>query len=190
MLAAGRSTRFGSTKQLAQIDGRPMVARTADLARQACGDNTVLVAGHEWNRVHTAAAGACRFLVVNERFADGMGTSIAAGVAAVSHVADAVLILLADQVAITGAHIDLLVRAWRKGAADIVATAFDDVVGPPVIFGRAAFGKLVALNGDQGARSVIEDGDFDVMTIVSDLAAIDIDTPTDLSAPTATQSSL
>ena len=180
VLAAGRSRRFGRSKQLELIGGKPLVRHAAELAREACGDRSILVSGHQCWAVAQAAGTATHFLVVNERHNEGLGSSIALVADAVSHVADAVLLLFADQPLITALHLRALVDRWSGSDNQIVATAFAGTVGPPVLFPRRAFSALGRLSGDQGAKSVLEDPDFDLTTIPCDDAAIDIDTPADL----------
>jgi CTP:molybdopterin cytidylyltransferase MocA len=180
VLAAGRSQRFGRNKQLALIGGKPLVRHAADLAREACGHRSILVSGHQFAAVARAASDAPQFLLVNERYDDGLGGSIALAAAAVSHVADALLLLLADQPFITAQHLRALIDGWSGADNEIVATAFSGTVGPPVLFPRGAFGALGKLTGDRGAKSVLDDPQFDVTTIPFEDAATDIDTPADL----------
>ena len=179
VLAAGSATRFGRTKQLEFIEGTTLVARAVSTARDVCGPRNVLVTGHDSSDVVAAAGDGMGFFVVNERFEEGMGSSIAAGVSAVSHVADAILLMLADQPLITADHLNAMVGAWG-GPDDIVTTSFADTQGPPVLFPRSAFPRLRELSGDTGARSVVEDWQFSVKTIQFDDAAVDIDTAGDL----------
>lgn len=179
VLAAGRSTRFDGNKMLAPVGGRPLVRHAAELAREVCGSRSVLVAGFHAAEVMTATGNAAGFVVINERHDEGMGTSIAAGVAAVRNTAGAVLILLADQPLVTVDHLAALISRWSGTDNEIVATAFDDTVGPPVLFPRGAFGELVRLEGDDGARRLIR-SPFRVETVRFDNAAVDVDRPDDL----------
>jgi CTP:molybdopterin cytidylyltransferase MocA len=180
VLAAGRSRRFGRSKQLEDFEGEPLVRRAAELAREVCGDRTVLVAGHESAAVIEAAGDAPRYLAVNERYADGIGGSIALVARAVSHVADAVLLLFADQPLITAGHLRTLIDNWSGADDEIMATAFSGTVGPPVLFPRGAFEALGKLSGDKGAKSVLEDPTFKLQAIPFEDAAVDIDTPADV----------
>lgn len=180
VLAAGRGERFGASKQLVEIDGQTLVARSARLARRVCGDRSVLVAGHDWQAVADAAEDACRFLVVNEIHERGLGTSIAAGVSAVRHAADAILLLLADQPLITGEHLDTLSARWSGDPREIVASNYAGTRGPPVILPRDTFDDLARLDGDRGANRLFEDRRFVVETVPFEPAAVDIDTPADL----------
>ena len=180
VLAAGRSERFGRNKQLEVFGGKSLVRHAAELAREACGDRSILVSGHQCAAVARAARDAPQFLLVNERHNDGLGGSIALAAAAVSHVADALLLLLADQPSITAQHLRALIDGWSGADNEIMATAFWGTGGPPVLFPRGAFGALRKLTGDTGAKSLLDNPEFDVTTIPFEGAAIDIDTPADL----------
>ena len=180
VLAAGDSTRFGSTKQLQTIDGVSLVKRAAQLARSVCGDNTILVTGHDSVTVARSAGEAARFVIVNDHHADGMSGSIAAAASALARTAGGILFVLADQPLISAGHLQAMLDSWSGSEKEIVATAFADTSGPPVLFPRGAFHALANLSGDQGARSVLQDKRFTLKTIQFEDAAVDIDTPEDL----------
>ena len=180
VLAAGESRRFGESKLLQVLDGKAMVCRAAELARQVCGDRSLLVTGHDGAAVTAAAGDAPHFLVRNERHAEGIGKSIALAAKAVSHAADALLLVFADQPLVTAAHLNALVDGWSGADNEIIATAYAGTMGPPVLFPRGAFEALGTLSGDKGAKSVLQDPAFDLKTIKFEDAAIDIDTPADL----------
>jgi len=180
VLAAGSASRFGSTKQLAEIDGMPLVQRASAMAAEACGVNTALVVGHDWQAVTTAGGPIQGFLVVNENHADGLGTSLAQAVRSVRHVAHAVVVLLADQAMITAQHVQALRDAWSGASNEIVATAYSGTTGAPVLFPGACFDELAALQGDAGGRHLLKDNRFVVKTVLFEPAAVDVDTPADL----------
>lgn len=180
VLAAGRSQRFGATKQLHEVDGVPMVRGAASLARAVCGDHTLLVVGHEWGDVVAAAEGQCQFVTINEDYADGIGASIACAARSLAQSTNSLLIMLADQPLITADHLNALLSAWSGDDNEIVATAFAGVQGPPVLMPHATFGDLVRLGGDAGARKLLDSPDYRVTTVWFDPAAVDIDSPEDL----------
>ena len=180
VLAAGSASRFGSVKQLAEIDGVPLVHRAIGVATEVCGDRTALITGHEWKAVSEACAPLPGFLIVNENHADGLGTSIAAAVRSVRHAAQAIVVLLADQPMITAQHIQALCDALSCADDEIVATEYAGKVGAPVLFPRGCFEELVMLKGDTGGRHLLSDDRFNVTKIVFEPAAIDVDTPADL----------
>lgn len=180
VLAAGAASRFGGTKQLAELHGVPLVRRACKLASSCCQARSVLVAGHDWRAVADACAPLPGFLIVNDNYTDGIGSSIALAVTAIDHAARAVLILLADQPMISAAHLHALIDAWSGGEQEIVTTSYAGVNGVPALFARGCFASLAALRGDQGARALLGDPRFNLRTIALEEAAIDIDTVDDL----------
>ena len=180
VLAAGASSRFGSTKQLAVINGRAMVRNAASAAETVCGAHSVIVIGNDWENVAAAVRPFPGFLALNPDFGDGLSSSIRRGVACIADVADAVLLMLADQPRVDVAHLQILIDAWREHPDHIVASRYAGGCGPPVIFPRAFFAKLQSLGGDQGARPVIEANRHRLIAIDCPDAALDIDRPEDL----------
>jgi molybdenum cofactor cytidylyltransferase len=179
VLAAGSSSRFGSTKQLAPYQGATLVSRAIRLAESVCGSRSVLVAGHEWRSVVEACGPQQGFFVNNTRYASGMGSSIACGVRSVSSAADAVMLILADQPLVTKRHLEELRAIWVRSPDEIVASSFSETVGPPVIFPRRYFSSLGELEGDRGARDVLVFAN-PVRTIKLDEASADVDRPEDI----------
>jgi len=180
VLAAGSSQRFGRSKLLEVLGGEPLVRRAAALARSVCGERSILITGHDSAAVWAAAGDAARFVIVNDRHQRGIGGSIALAANAVSHTADALLLLFADQPLVTAQHLAALVDRWSGAPNEIVATAFAGTVGPPVLFPSGALEALGELRGDQGAKRVLQDPAFDLETVMFEDAAIDIDVPADL----------
>ncbi len=180
VLAAGESSRFGSTKQLSEFDGESLVARAIHLVEEVCGDRSVLVVGSDWKRVLAASEPQRGFFVRNERYESGMASSIACGVKSVAHTADAVLLMMADQPLITAEHLNSLLEELEKAADDIIVSEYSDVQGPPIIFPAHCFDSLMKLQGDHGARALLSDSRYSVRGLVFDAGTVDIDTPEDL----------
>ena len=180
VLAAGLSSRFGRTKQLEKYQGTPLVTRSVRLAEAICGPRSVLVAGNDWQRVTDICAPLAGFIVVNPQFADGLASSIECGVRSVAEVADAVLLLLADQPLISRSHLQSLVDTWQASRESIVASGYAGISGPPVIFPCSDFADLLRLSGDRGARSIIEANQERVKLVGFEPAALDIDRRGDL----------
>jgi len=179
ILAAGGSTRFGSPKVLATYRGEPLVRRAVQLLAPRCPAGVHVVVGASAAGVQSALASGSATLVDNPDWARGLSTSIVRGVAALAPQADAVLILLCDQPAITAGDLDALIAAWQVEPALIAAAGFSDRLGPPVIIPREFWPQLAALRGDQGARSLLE-WHAEHTTVAMPHAALDVDTPEDL----------
>lgn len=176
VLAAGRASRFGRSKLLEHVDGKSLVARAVDLGASVCGSLTLLVVGHDRRNVRDAAGSGVTAFTINDRYAEGLSTSIRAGVAALEHSADGILLLLADQPAVAKAHLETLVSRFNTERP--VATAYRETVGPPAVFPAAAFPALKFLEGDTGAKRLLEDLQADIVPF--EAAGIDIDTEDDL----------
>lgn len=180
VLAAGASSRFGSSKQLARYRGATLVARACRLAETVCRGRTLLVTGAEHHAVIQSARLNTGFFVVNPRYAEGMATSIGAGVRTVGDIAGGALILLADQPLITAKHLRQILDGFARAPERIFASRYAGVAGPPVLFPAACFAELMELRGDQGARVLLSRHAGSVSMIDFEDAACDVDRPDDL----------
>ena len=186
VLAAGRGRRFGAgTKQLADLDGRPLVAHAVDTALAAGADRVIVVVGHDGDAVAAAAREAAGDsdieVVVNPDHAAGQGTSVAAAaraVAAGASLPDALVVLLADQPQVRPEAVRAVGAAVTTGAAAARAS-YADRASHPVAFAPGILDRLTALTGDDGARQLFDELDV-VHVLVGGLAPPDVDTPDDL----------
>jgi len=137
------------------------------------------VTGHEADAVRAALAGLDVSFAHNPDFADGMSTSLRAGIAAAGGV-DAALICLGDMPRLAPAHLDAVIDAYRAGSPeDIVVPTCDRKRGNPVLWPRAYFAEIAALSGDVGARGLLDRHAESVRLVAIDDPAIlvDVDTP-------------
>ena len=181
ILAAGSASRFGGDKQTAVFNGATLVERACSVASEVSASNTVLVAGHNWQAVRDACRPMSGGFVINEDYASGMGSSLALAVRGIRHCAAAVLVMLVDQPLVTATHLRALISAWSGEDNEIVASRYGDTTGVPALFGAGCFDSLATLSGDTGARTLLQDGLFDVKSVRFEDAAADVDTPDDLS---------
>ncbi len=180
VLAAGSSTRFGRTKQLEKFEGVSLAAGAVRKAESVCGELTVLVTGKDWQKVADTCAPLAGYFVINTDYEQGLASSIACGVRAVAESADAILLMLSDLPLVTTEHLTNLVNAWAESPQTIVASAFEDTLGPPIVFPKSDFDALMQLSGDRGARPIIDANRERVKAIACEEAAFDIDRPEDL----------
>ncbi len=180
LLAAGKSSRMGANKMLAEIDGRPMVARTAQRLLSSRARPIIAVLGNMADEVDAALGKLPIERVNNPDFADGLSTSLKRGLAALPAAAESVLVCLGDMPLIAGRDLDRLIAAFNplEGRAIIVPTRRGKR-GNPILWSRQFFPEMMALSGDTGARKLIDEHADLVAEIEmdSDAIFIDIDTP-------------
>lgn len=181
VLAAGRSTRMGGpNKLLAEIGGRPLIRIAAEQALASRARPVIVVTGHQRDKVEAALEGLEVRCVHNPNFADGLSTSVKAGLAAVPEDVDGAVVCLGDMPQVTAPLIDKLVAAFdpERGALVAIPT-IDGKRGNPVLWARRFFPELMALDGDVGARHLIGRYPEAVAEVpLSDTAAlVDVDTP-------------
>jgi xanthine dehydrogenase accessory factor len=185
LLAAGSSSRFGSLKQLADIAGRPMLARTLDTVLQLERRHPVtVVLGADIERLEPLVRTTPARVAFNPDHAQGMASSIRVGLAQAPSDARGALIALADQVAVTADDLRQLVSRWEEQPDRIVAALYNDTIGVPAIFPADLFRELAELQGDRGARVLLSRHPERVIGVPMPAAAQDIDTPGDLAGST------
>jgi molybdenum cofactor cytidylyltransferase len=180
LLASGASRRFGSNKLLVPLAGRAIVRWSADaLAQQV--DATYVVVPDGAHEVRAALDGVAVNWVENPDATRGMSTSIAAGVAALSNDVEAVVITLGDQPLIEAQVIGRVVARWRESSDDTtsaVTTEYADGRGHPTLFGATLFPALRALEGDRGARELLDAlGERVAVIQAAGSRPVDVDTP-------------
>jgi molybdenum cofactor cytidylyltransferase len=196
-LAAGSSRRYGAdNKLLASVEGSPLILRVATALAAARFQDVIVVTGHDAAAVAQALhplSGQLR-LVHNPQHNDGMGRSIAVGIAALPPYIDGVLIAQADMPDVDASLITTLCQRFLAAGGDRITVPWiagdppgGGRHGNPVIWPRRLFPELAALSGDQGGKALIKAaGDLIERVTVSDTsAATDIDTPEQLAAYTS-----
>ena len=180
VLAAGRSSRMGGpNKLLADFDGKPLVRRMAERVLASAADGQVVVTGHQAPRVRDAVEGLSVQSVHNPDFASGLASSLKVGVGTLPDDAAGALIVLGDMPGVTSADFDRLIAAFRKaGGRAIVRATHNGKRGNPVILPRSLFATVATLEGDTGARHLIEGGHAEVVDVELGMSAsLDVDTP-------------
>lgn len=193
VLAAGRSTRMGeANKLLLPVRGKPMLRHAVEAQLASRARPVLVVTGYQHGEVDAALAGLDVTVLHNPAFAEGLATSLRAGLAAVPESAPGVIVSLGDMPNITAPVLDRLAQAFADApdALAVVPTLLGQR-GNPVLLSRALFPAMAQLTGDQGARRLLEEaGDGVVEVPLDDPAiALDVDTPEALQAVEAGSSS-
>ncbi len=181
VLAAGRSTRMGGpNKLLAEVHGTPLVRLAVEQALASTARPVIVVTGHQRERVEAALAGSGVVFVHNPDYADGISTSVKAGIAAVPPQADGAIVCLGDMPQVDAKLIDRLISAFdpEKGAL-VVVPVMDGKRGNPVVWSRRFFPELGEIGGDVGARHLIASYPEAVaeVPVAGRGALFDVDTP-------------
>jgi molybdenum cofactor cytidylyltransferase len=180
ILAAGQSRRMGGpNKLLARFGGEPLIRRMAARAIASKADTVVVVTGHRAGDISTALDGLGVEIVHNPAFAEGLATSLKAGLQTVPPEAGGALVLLADMPEITAAIIDKLIDTFRaRSGPAIVLPTIEGKRGNPVLWSRAFFPELMSITGDTGARHILARHEEAVERVeIGAAAGVDVDTP-------------
>ena len=182
VLAAGPSTRFGSPKQLVRVAGRPLLHTAVTRAAEVTGNALIVVLGASAAELAPLLKHSPGSVVINHEWREGLASSIRTGVSRLPASCTVVLLLLADQAAVTTDDLKRLAGAWRKQPQYIAAALYAGTTGVPAVFPRSMFRELAELRGDVGARGLLRRSADRVVRVPMPGAALDIDTPEDLLA--------
>lgn len=188
ILAAGRSSRMGRNKLIEPYQGKPILRHVAEAVLASRAGPVIVVTGHDAEKVSLALAGLDVTFIHNPDYVSGMASSLKAGLAAVPDTSAAALIALGDMPLIRPELIDRLLNALAgEASAKAVVPIGEGRRGNPVILTRALFDAVLRLEGDVGARALLEAAGGDVVEVLLDDAGVllDVDTPQALQALSA-----
>lgn len=191
ILAAGGSSRMGQPKQLMLCGGQPLVVRAAEAALTSPAWPVVVVLGANAAAIRPALSRLAVLIAENPAWAEGMASSIRAGIAALqqfSRSLDAALLALCDQPAFSDDIIRRLVAAQSSTGRGIVAANYRGRNAAPALFRREYFSQLAALTGEEGARHLLNGDPSQVAAVPLPELALDLDTPQDYAAFTSSRS--
>jgi len=180
VLAAGASSRFGSPKQLVRFNGRPLMHTAISRAVEVAGHAVTVVLGANAAELAPLLRHSPATVVVNRDWPEGLASSIRTGIAHLPGACEAVLLMLADQAAVSSEDLRRLITAWRRQPQCIAAALYAATIGVPAVFPSECFSNLTELRGDRGARVLLQRYRDRVVRVPMPSAAIDIDTPEDL----------
>ncbi|WP_286238829.1 nucleotidyltransferase family protein [Neptuniibacter halophilus] len=179
IMAAGSSSRFGGCKLLAEVaPGVALLEHSIQLAMPLQAEFMAIVSG-AWHAEIVAAQQQQRVtalpLIHNPNWQEGLGSSIAEAVRQLPEDTDQLLILLADQIALTTTDLQRLLLI--SDPADVVCAEYAGRRGVPALFRRALFPELISLQGDKGAKQLLYSPSLHIETLAMPNAEQDIDTP-------------
>jgi molybdenum cofactor cytidylyltransferase len=171
-------------KQLLMYGSRTFLRHAAEVAVASLCRPILIVLGAYASQLHGEIDDLPVRSVTNERWADGMGSSIQAGVRALKTYdradnTEALVLMLCDQPYVRAAVINDLVTAYHANDKGIIASEYGGTLGVPVLFGREYFAELATMCGAAGAKHLIAAHAADVVPFPFPKAILDIDTPED-----------
>ena len=159
VLAAGRSSRLGRPKQLVSKEGSTLLRRALTAACDAGMGPVYAILGSDAESMKTELAGLPAKAVVNDRWEEGIASSIRCGL----HRArsdnpgtDGILVMVCDQPAVDADILRKLAAIRKQTDAPLAACKYGDTLGTPALFHHSLFAELQTLQGDAGAKKVIE----------------------------------
>jgi xanthine/CO dehydrogenase XdhC/CoxF family maturation factor/CTP:molybdopterin cytidylyltransferase MocA len=186
VLAAGASTRMGELgpKQLLPLGGKTLVGHAVQTAVAAAIGPVVVVLGANAERMRAQIADFPVHAAVNDRWHEGIGTSIRTGISALLHQPDGThlrgaIIMTADQPLLSRSVLHALVEAHERTARPIAAAEYAGTVGTPALFARELFEELLSLMPEGGAKQLIALDATRVTRVPFAGGERDVDTPAD-----------
>lgn len=185
ILAAGRATRMGANKLIADLGGKPIVRHVAEAARRSQCVAVLAVTGNEPDSVHSALSGLDVSLLHNPDYREGLSTSLKRGLAELPDDIDGVIVALGDMPEISAQDLNRLIAAFSPADnRSIIVPTSHGKRGNPILWGRMFFADMAKVTGDTGAKHLLGEAADQVAEVEFDTDAVlmDIDTPEALAA--------
>ena len=200
VLGAGRSSRFGTPKQLLPFGDTTLLGQAVRNANGSVLDRVVVVLGRASGELHASVDFGRAEVVENTAYGTGCASSLLAGLDAAGEDCEAIALLLGDQPGVRSEFIDQVIATWRQKRPWAAVTAYNAsppvragskpapygptpdalALGHPFVFAREAFGELRGLHGDKAVWRLIEAHPERVSRVGLEAALPpDVDTPED-----------
>ena len=182
ILAAGSATRMGRPKQLLSYQGRSLILHAVEVALASLCQPIIVVLGAYAEQIKPELMLKAVQVVENSQWQEGMSSSIRAGISMLlktNSKLDAVIISLADQPLVSPQIFNQLIQSYQETQKVIIASKYNETTGVPALFSNALFPELMQLEGDKGAKALIQKYIDAGLILLIPEAAIDIDTPDD-----------
>jgi molybdenum cofactor cytidylyltransferase len=185
ILAAGASVRLGKPKQLLLHHGKTLLNHAVEQAVNSNADAVVVILGKDADTFKSEIDEKKAHAISNEEWKEGMGSSARLGIKTLlddKPYIDAVIFMVCDQPHISSSVLNELIATQQKTTKQIITCDYGESIGPPALFHRKYFPELMKLEGDAGARNIIQQNMNDVATVSFPEGKIDIDTAEDYDA--------
>lgn len=181
ILAAGEARRFGSAKQLAEVNGKPLLQHVIETCQQLEGTDLFVTLGANSEEIQSQLEIDRQNLIPNPEWQEGIGSSVRVATNQLQKNYQAILFVAGDQPLISETQLSALIFKWHESPELICAASYMDTVGVPAIFPQSFYRNLLQLQGDQGAKKLLVENSHNVRLVNIPEAAIDIDHPANIS---------
>jgi len=182
LLAGGSSSRMGQSKQLLNIEGEPLLLRSAKVALESKAEKVIVVLGAN-EKAHRIIIQNLPIEILNNlNWQMGIGNSLKAGLNYLIKTypfIEAVIIMVCDQPHLTANHLKKIIAEYISTSSPIIASRYSNTLGVPALFAKSYFNELLNLPNDQGARKIILQHSKFTSIIDFPEGFIDLDTPDD-----------
>jgi molybdenum cofactor cytidylyltransferase len=181
VLAAGESKRMGEPKMLLDFGGKTMIERVLDNVKAPEIDRIIIVLGANREKIADKLNDSSLIYSYNEKFTEGMLSSVICGVRSVPEETEAIIVFQGDQPFINKSVISILVKAYSITGKGIVIPLFNGKRGHPLLIGKKYFHEIEQLDASEGLRALSRKHDDDVFTVDTNEPGIlrDFDTKDD-----------
>ena len=179
ILAAGRSARLGSPKQLLSYRGKTLLQHTIDTALESQASPILVVLGSGKDAIKKELEQKQVFILENSSWESGMASSISCGITNLQELAPeskAVILMVCDQPFVNAKLLNNLITKHKDTRQSIVASSYANTLGTPALFHQSLFSELLVLEGESGAKSLIKKYSLQTGFVSFNQGSIDIDT--------------
>ena len=179
ILAAGRSARLGSPKQLLSYRGKTLLQHSIDTALESQASPVIVVLGSGKETIEKELEQKQIIILENTAWESGMASSISCGINNLNTIApdsEAAILMVCDQPYVSATLLNDLINKHLKSRQSIIASSYENTLGTPALFHKSLFSELSALEGESGAKSLIKKYSQQTGFVSFDLGSIDIDT--------------
>ena len=183
VLAAGKSSRMKSIKQLEKINNQTLLDITLKKIKSVFSDDIFCVLGANSDKIKTEITTKNVHFIENKKFENGLSSSIVSGIKYFKKKElnfDGIFILLADQPAIEASYLQVMIDLFYNNQEKIIASNYGNKLGVPAIFSKKYFDDLLFIKGDKGAKEFINLKKENVICPDKITNLLDIDTKEDL----------
>jgi molybdenum cofactor cytidylyltransferase len=179
ILAAGRSSRLGSPKQLLSYRGKTLLQHSIDTALESQASPVMVVLGSGKESIEKELDQTQIFILENTSWESGMASSISCGINNLNTIApdsEAVILMVCDQPYVSATLLNELTNKYMESGQAIIASSYENTLGTPALFHKSLFSELSALEGESGAKSLIKKYSQQTGFVSFAQGSIDIDT--------------